>query len=105
MALEYIEEYDVPRTWFTIDRLPPLKADSTGPVLAKLLLKIPRGDYVTREISSRLQSYIYRNPEVQDEYDFDTVYYSLGEDVETSDYEPNIYLVPVRIHLRPLRNG
>lgn len=80
----------------------PLRAESISPEMARIIMTHSNGNYIKREIVSRLQSYLYANTDVEPKYNLDHICYSLGEcnKIEGSKYEPGVYFIPVTIYLR-----
>lgn len=76
-----------------------LRAQGNNPVVARLLLQIPQGEYVTREIASRLALATMANPNLHQVYDLDNLYYTLGEPEVEADF--GTYRVPVRVYVAP----
>lgn len=78
-----------------------LRAQGNNPVVARLLLQIPQGEYVTREIASRLVLASMANPELRNTHDLDNPYYTLGEPEVEADF--GTYRVPVKVYVASRR--
>lgn len=74
-----------------------LKAQGfNNPVIAKELLKISAGDYITREIISRVVLARMARPELERLCDLNQLFYTLGEPQDAADF--GSYMVPVTIY-------
>lgn len=80
-----------------------LRANVNTPIVAKLLLKIPQGEYINREIVSRVVLYKMANPELSSRLDFDHIFYTLGEPEDDVDF--GVYRVPYKIFIPLLKRG
>ena len=75
-----------------------LRAQVENKVVAKLLLQMPQGEYISREIVSRVVLYKMANPEISQSLDFDTIFYTLGEAQDDEDF--GTYRVPCKIFVQ-----
>lgn len=78
-------------------------ANVDSAVVARLILQIPQGDYITREIVSRLALFQLANPDAHATYDLNNVYYTLKDAEPDPDFGPQNFRVPVEVYvaLRP----
>lgn len=74
-----------------------LKANVDNPVVAKLVLSIPQGEYINREIISRIVLYQMAEPESKHQLNFDEIYYTLGDG--SFDKESGFCIVPYTIYV------
>lgn len=75
-----------------------LRARANSGIVAKQLLKMSQGEFVTREIISRLVVYLKAHPGVERQYNTDRIFYSLGEPQTGSDF--GTFQVPITIYLQ-----
>jgi hypothetical protein len=69
-----------------------------NPTVARLVLTIPQGEYIMREIISRVVLWKLAHPELAQLYDLDEIFYTLGEPQTEADF--GTYLVPVRVYVQ-----
>jgi|GEM_PF-5893255 len=77
-----------------------LRVKGQNPVVARLLLQIPQGEYITRELISRVVLAVRANPGLEHQYDLKALYYSLGAPEDEADF--GSYRVPVHVYVAPL---
>ena len=75
-----------------------LRARANSGIVAKQLLQFSQGEFITREVISRLVVYLRAHPEVERHYNTDKIFYSLGEPRTESDF--GTYMVPITIYLQ-----
>lgn len=76
-----------------------LRAKTPNGATARLLLSMPQGEFVSREIVSRLVLFKMSNPEIVNYYDLETVYYSLGEPEPEPTGDFGTFRVPLKVYL------
>lgn len=69
-----------------------------NPVIAKELLKISGGQYITQEIVSRVILARMANPQLENTCDLNDISYTLGEPRDGADF--GSYEIPVAIYAR-----